>query len=260
MSIAYDPAPHSDGAAPSFPPLLTGVGLPAGVDPLAKAATAAGSAEGVEAGTIFWSEREDAMDAAIALAPETPLAESMAMVLVALNGLGDSLGALTPPEVAVTWEWPDLIKVNGARVGVLRADAATRDTAAVPDWLAVGVTLQLAPISGAEPGEDPTITALWEEGCVDLTRTRLLESWSRHMLVWINRWMDDGFRPVHDSWVGRVERRGEAAVFDYGGEQRDGMFLGLDEQGGMLLKTGSATEALSLTQMLDHPRSWPPKG
>lgn len=256
MSIAYDPAPTPDGAEPSFPPLLTGVRLPHGVDPLTKAAAAASSAEGVDAGTVFWSARADALDAAIVLAPEAPLGDAMAMVLAAANGLGDALGALTPPEVSVTWEWPDRLKVNGADCGAFRIEAAARDAEATPAWLAIGVTVQIQSSSREEPGADPTKTALVEEGCADLTRTRLLESWSRHTLVWINRWLDDGFRPLHDAWVGRVERRGETIGSDYGDGAAEGVFLGLDERGGMILKTTTETVVRPLTEMLDKPRRW----
>lgn len=245
---------------PVFPPLLSGERVAGRVDPMMKAVAAC--AAGVDAGAIFWSEREDALSAAIALAPEAPLEQSMAMVLVAANGLSDALGALIPPEVAVTWDWPDGLRVNGARCGVLRAESDGRAPAAQPNWLAIGLTVQIQPLvrpDGAEPGETPDLTALWEEGCVDIDACGLLESWSRHMLVWTNRWLDEGFRPVYDNWIGRAERRGEEVAFRYGGARRSGLFLGLDDTGAMLLKTGETTEALPLSAMLDHPAAWPPQ-
>lgn len=254
MSVAFDPAPRPDGAEPSFPPLMTGVRLAAGVDPLAKAVAAADGPDGVAGGTVFWADREDRLEAALALAPETALNAAMAMLFAAANGLGDALGALAPPEVAVTWEWPDLVKVNGAECGAFRVDAATRDPSATPNWLVVAVSVHVAASAAAEPGVDPTVTALAEEGCAEIGRTRLLESWSRHTLVWINRWLEDGFRPIHDAWVARVERRGEPVAFTFGGQTRRGVFLGLDEAGGMLLKTESGTESLPLTGLLGHPR------
>jgi biotin-(acetyl-CoA carboxylase) ligase len=244
---------------PSFPPLLAGERVAASADPMAAAAAAC--AAGVDAGTVFWAERDDALGAAIALAPEVPLAESLQMVMVAANGLSDALGALAPPEVAVTWDWPDRLRVNGARCGTLTAAADARDPEAAPGWLAIGLTVQFAPLLGpeeAEPGDAPGVTALWEEGCVGLAPVTLLESWSRHMLVWINTWLEDGFRPVHDAWIGRAERRGGAVDFHYAGARRRGRFLGLDDQGAMLLQSADGAEILPLTGMLDHPAPWPP--
>ncbi|MEL6979467.1 MAG: biotin/lipoate--protein ligase family protein [Pseudomonadota bacterium] len=257
MSIAYDPAPTPAGAEPSFPPLFTGERVPSDVDPLAKAVAAAGRPEGVEAGTLFWADRDDRLEAALVLAPEAPLKEALAMLFAAANGLGDALGALSPPEVAVTWEWPDLVKVNGAACGVFRVEADARAPEATPQWLVIALSLTMTPAHDAEPGADPTVTALSEEGCGDIGRTRLLESWSRHTLVWINRWLDDGFRPIHDAWAARVEGRGEAIGLTHAGAARRGVFLGLDETGSMLLKTEAGVEALGLEALLNHPRAAP---
>ena len=50
--------------------------------------------------------------------------------------------------------------------------------------------------------------------------------------MWVNRWQDDGFRPLHDSWMQRLEA---SAPFDF--EDSDqAEWLGLDEDGGALVK------------------------
>jgi hypothetical protein len=60
----------------------------------------------------------------------------------------------------------------------------------------------------------------------------LVESSCRHFLAWVNRWQDDGFRPLYDSWMQRLEA---SAPIDFaGGEQAE--WLGLDEHGGALVK------------------------
>ncbi len=242
---------------PTFPPLLWGERVAPGVDPMAKAVAA--SAAGVDAGGVFWAPDPTRLRAALVLAPEEPLAEAMAMVLVAQNGFSDALGALAPPEVAVTWDWPDGLRVNGARAGGLFADSDARDPAATPSWLVLGLEVAFVPEPG-DPGDRPDVTALYEEGCVALTPTDLLESWSRHMLVWLNRWRDDGLRPVHDAWIGRAENVGEEIALELADGPRRGLFVGLDEAGALLLKTGERTAAIPLTALLDKPRVWPPAG
>jgi biotin-(acetyl-CoA carboxylase) ligase len=73
---------------------------------------------------------------------------------------------------------------------------------------------------------------LAEEGGGFISRTRLVESSCRHFLAWVNRWQDDGFRPLYDSWMQRLEA---SAPIDFaGGEQAE--WLGLDENGGALVK------------------------
>jgi biotin-(acetyl-CoA carboxylase) ligase len=238
---------------PSFPPLMHGEPVRPGTDPFEAAIAAARNAD---PGTVFWSPDPGTARAALVLAPETTLDRSMAMVFAAACGLNDALGALAPPEMALQHVWPDAIKANGACCGVIRAAADSLEPTGRPDWLVVSITVLLAH-GDDNPGRTPEITSLLEEGCVDLTAIRLIESWSRHTLVWINRWMDDGFQPLHAAWLARADGRDAEVALDHGGTMHRGRFLGLDEFGDLLLETVDGTHKLSLLSMLDGPRDWP---
>jgi len=253
--VAYDPSPPRAGEAPTFPPLLSGERVRPGIDPFEKAIAAARTAD---PGTVFWSPDEAIMQAALVLAPETTLDRTMAMVFAAACGLNDALGALAPPELAVHHVWPDAVKANGAFCGTLRAASDATAAGDAPNWFVVSVSISIA-AGDVEPGGSPEITALAEEGCAHLTTIRLLESWSRHTLVWINRWLEDGFKPLHDAWLSRAEGHGGEVVFEHGGTVRRGRFIGLDEFGDMLLETPDGTRQLSLLCMLKSPRAWPPE-
>lgn len=232
---------------PSFPPLLRGEETLPGMDPFAKAVASA--ALGTDPGLIVWERSASMLRAALVLAPEAPLEHAVGITFAVALGLGDAIGALAPPEVAVHYVWPDGIKVNGGDCGRLRAAASTTDPRAEPDWLVVGIEIRFLPPAPGEPGLKPVETCLAEEGCIDLAPAELLESWSRHSLVWIRRWLDDGFRPVHDTWRVRAWGIGDELSDDEisGG----GLFVGLDELGGMLVKTPRTTELRPLTSMLE---------
>jgi len=227
---------------PSFPPLLTGEETAPGVDPFAKAVASA--ALGTDPGLVCWSRDPAALRAALVLAPEAPLERAVGIVFAVALGLGDALGALAPPEVAVHFLWPGRFKVNGADCGALRVAASTTDPKAEPDWLVVGIDIPYRPPSQVEPGRRPDQTSVIEEGCIEVTPSKLLESWARHTLHWIHRWLDDGFQPLHAAWRDRAWGVGEEAP---GG----GLFMGLDEFGGMLVKTAKITELRPLTAMLE---------
>lgn len=227
--------------APSFPPLLTGEKAPAGIDPFEKAQVAA--MMGCDAGLVVWSDRDDAMAAALVLAPEQPLAKAISIAFAPAIGFVDALGALGPPETAIHHVWPGAFKVNGADCGHLRAAASTTDPSAEPDWLVLAIHVPFLPLG--DGGEDPTRTCLFQEGCADLTPANLLESWSRHTLVWINRWLDDGLSPLHAAWRERAWEMGKPLP------DGSGIFMGLDEDGGMLVKSGDTTAARPLTDLLD---------
>lgn len=232
----------SSDEQPGFPPLLRGEETVSGLDPFQKAVASA--ALGTNPGLICWSRDDAALRAALVLAPEAPLRRAVGISFAVALGLGDSLGALAPPEVAFHFVWPDRFKVNGADCGAMRAAASTAEPDAEPDWLVIGVEVPYLPASGDEPGKRPDETCLIAEGCIDVKPLTLLESWSRHTLVWINRWLDDGFQPLHAAWRERAWGVGEELP---GG----GLFVGIDELGGMLVKTAATTELRPLTAMLE---------
>ena len=227
---------------PTFPPLLTGEQAPVGADPFDKAVAAA--LTGCDAGLLVWSGRVDALSAAVVLGPECPLEQAVGITFAVSVGLVDALGALAPPEVAVHHVWPGAFKVNGADCGTLRGAASTQDPSAEPDWLVIGVEIPFLP--EGEGGEDPTRTCLFNEGCAEITPQQLLESWSRHMLVWINRWLDDGLAPLHAAWRERAWEMGDPLP------DGSGTFMGLDELGGMLVKSDQVTTVRPLTDLLER--------
>ena len=237
-------AGQPDPSQPSFPPMFRGEALRADMDPFAKAVSS--SMRGIDPGLIIWSEDTTSARAALVLTPEEPLDRATAVVFAAALGPTDSLGALAPPEVAVHFLWPDRIKINGALCGHLKAAASTSNTSEEPNWLVVGIEVPLLPVRNNEPGTTPDQTTLAEEGCGEITVAELIGGWSRHTLVWLNRYMDDGMGPLHGAWRDKCDTIGEVLEAPHAG-----VFMGLDELGGMLLKDASGTHSFPLTQILE---------
>jgi len=169
-------------ALPTFPPLMQGAAILG--DPFEAAAQKA--ALGCDAGTIVYNLQADRMRAAIVFAPDVTLKDAMAMLPLCGLGFQNALGALAPPEVAVHLGWNGALFVNGANCGRLDVAASGTDPEVVPDWLIVAFDLPIL-LTGTDPGATPDVTALYEEGCAEVDSSQLLESWSRHVLTWINR-------------------------------------------------------------------------
>ena len=234
---------------PSLPPLFSGL---AAARPFAAAVDAART--GTDAGLVTFNIRPDHLSAALVLAPEAPLEDAMAMVLAAANGFGDAFGALAPSEVACQFDWPGGIRINGAGCGTLRAAASTANPDSEPDWLVIGLDVPFFVEANHEPGESPDTTTLWEEGCAEIEPLRLLESWSRHTLVWIHEWLDNGMPRLHRDWLGRAFGVGATVTINLPGRRETGTFAGLDERGGLLLKQEDTVRLLPLTAMLGETR------
>ncbi|MCA8879833.1 MAG: hypothetical protein KDA73_07710 [Rhodobacteraceae bacterium] len=231
-----------------LPPLLRGQAISG--DPLAEAVRIART--GIDPGLIVHQLRPERLAAAIILSPEAPLADAMAMVFAGANAFADAFGALAPAEIAAEFDWPGGFRVNGARCGGLRAAAATPAPEVEPDWLVIAIDVPFRSTGTREPGHTPDVTTLYAEGCGSLTPTAVLESWSRHMLHWIDRWLDDGMARLHRDWSGRAASLGRDVVFDLASSAWAGRFVGLDDRGGMLLKTATETRLLPLTLMLEE--------
>jgi biotin-(acetyl-CoA carboxylase) ligase len=200
---------------------------------------------GCDAGLMSFRNDTSQLQAALVLTPEVPLAKAMAMFPACALGFQNALGALAPPEVAVHLGWTGDIRINGARAGQFRMAAAGADDA--PDWLIIGLTLDLLPQSD-DPGENPHYTCLYSEGCADVDPAHLIEAYARHALHWITRWDDEGPAPLHREWRGLIPDMGEDVTV----LGRSGTFLGLDEDFGLLLRDQDGTQLIPLTELLER--------
>ena len=203
------PVPGDLLVEPSFPPLLSGRRAVPGHSALD------GALEGVRrvelgAGDVIWTDSPDVVELAIVLEPDVVLARAAQMLPMTMVAAADCIGALAPPQVGVMLLWPNEIRVNGATVGHVDVVAARCEPDAVPNWLVAGISLRFRfPEGMAEPGHNRRETALAEEGCEELSNVELVESFTRHFLTWLNNWQDEGFKPVHQSWLDRAEGRDE---------------------------------------------------
>lgn len=234
----------------TFPPLFQGEELNRSLDPFDKACTQA--LLGCDAGTVFYNITADMLRAAIVFAPEGSMTEALPVLMACEVGFQNALGALAPPEVAVHFHWTGDILVNSGRCGRMRMAAAEVAAGATLDWVVIGLELPLLPPDPETPGLTPDQTCLFEEGCADLDPGLLLEAWTRHTLVWINRWSDEGPRPLSTDWRTLAAQIGEDITFALKGNTYEGTFMGIDENFGMLLRQGQDTRILPLSLLLEQ--------
>ena len=226
-----------------FPPLMQGEACTE--DPFATACSRA--VLGCESGLVCYSLGTPQLEAAIVLAPDVPLRQAMTMLPLCGVGFQNALGALAPPEVAVHLGWDGTLFINGAVCGSLRSASDAADPETVPNWLVVGLTLPLWP--SENPGATPDQTALYAEGCADVQPGDVIEAWARHTLAWITRWESQGPRVLHAEWRGLAHGLGENAAQN----GLNGIFSGVDENFGMLLRNDTGTCLIPLITLLEQP-------
>jgi biotin-(acetyl-CoA carboxylase) ligase len=221
-------------ADPRFPPLLKGHPVKAPRQPFAHACRLAQTAK-LGAGDVVWSRNAGRAQLAIVLEPEVALERALQMGPLMLVALGDSLGSLCPPKVAVQYRWPGGLLLNGSVAGNVRLAAPRVPADTVPAWMVVGADLDIA--APRQDRQDFSATSLDEEAGPGITRTDLLQSLAAHFLTNLNAWQDDGFRAVHDRWFFRAEGREAPTTIMHGDALIECRVLGLDESASLLVRT-----------------------
>ncbi len=205
------------------------------------------AAEGAEDGTLVWAREQSGgrgrrgrrwesprgnLYVSLVLRPQCSLADAAQLGFVAALGIGDAIGSVAPPLIEVTYKWPNDVLVNGRKAaGILLESQGTVGSAC--DWLVLGLGVNLA--SFPEGTEFPA-TSLRFEGCPpEVTEVALLESFGKHFLTWVNRWLGEGFAPIRKAWCNHAHGLGEATRVRLAREELAGVLKDLDETGALIL-------------------------
>ncbi|HZP68695.1 MAG TPA: biotin/lipoate--protein ligase family protein [Pseudolabrys sp.] len=188
----------------ALPPPFTAIRLREVGDALAHAISVAPEKG---AGTLVYVGRFDLAEFAVVLEPDEPLLKARRAFYAGMAALADALAAHAQPETSIVIDWPASILVNGGLVGGGRLawPEGTREID-TPDWLVFAGMIRTVSMTGAEPGLNPLVTALEEEGFTDLMSTHIVESFARHFMVAIDAWQESGFRIVAKSYIERLPR------------------------------------------------------
>ncbi|HEV7873510.1 MAG TPA: biotin/lipoate--protein ligase family protein [Enterovirga sp.] len=169
------------------------------------------------AGTLVRVGRFDLLEFAVVLEPEEPLLSARRAFFAGMNATADALGAHSPPEKPVVFDWPDTIRYDGARVGGGRLGWPEHcSEQEVPDWLVFSATLVAA--RRGDPGLNPEATSLDEEAVVELDA--ILESFARNLMWSFDLWHSNGFAALAELYLGRVpkERAADTRRIDENGD------------------------------------------
>jgi biotin-(acetyl-CoA carboxylase) ligase len=182
------------------------------------------------AGTLTFVGRFDLAEFAVVLEPDEPLRTARRAHYMGMVALIDALITHAPPEKPIAIDWPDAIRVDGGLVGGGRlAWPKGASEGEPPDWLVFGAMIRTVSMGEGEPGLNPLAAALEEEGFTDLTAGSLVESFSRHLMVHLDAWQEQGFGAVAKEYLRRLP--GDKGL------RRD-----IDESGDLLVRRNGKVE------------------
>jgi biotin-(acetyl-CoA carboxylase) ligase len=181
------------------------------------------------AGTLVYVGRFDLAEFAVVLEPEEPLLKARRVFYAGMAALADALAAHAQPKTSIIIDWPDSLLVNQGLVGGGRlAWPLGVGEDETPSWLVFGGMIRTVSMTGVEPGLNPLVTALEEEGFTDVMSGHVVESFARHFMVAIDSWQESGFATVAKSYLERLPRE-------------QGVLRDIDENGDLLVRrTGKA--------------------
>lgn len=157
-----------------------------------------------------------------------PPARGWEISFVAALAVADTVDALLPSHTRAQLKWPNDVLVGGAKISGILIEAA--DDALI---LGIGINVLVAPDAPAYP--TTTLAASGGLATVDGAASLLL----RHLEARLASWDTEGFHPIRQAWLARAHRLGETLHVATGGHAVTGMFVGLDQDGALLLDTAA---------------------
>ena len=174
------------------------------------------------AGTLVFVGRLDVAEFAVVLEPEEPLAEARRAFYAGMVALVDTLAALAPPDTPIAVAWPDAVWIGGGLVGGGRLawpPGAGED--APPEWLVFGAVIRLVSLCREQAGLYPLSTALADEGFGAIGVERLVEGFTRHLLIAFDRWHEGDFAALARDYLARLPLQcGSRPVVEANGDLR----------------------------------------
>lgn len=230
-----------------FPPLLNSHEMAADQNPAFVGLSGANDGR-YSAGDVLWVRNHDTLDFAIVLEPDVDRLRSLEMIFVLMVALGDAIGAIAPPEVAITHYWPNTLLANDAEIGAVHAHLSESDGAdGCPLFMVVAAKIAVRPkMDDMNPGLDENRTTLWDEGCGDLDAMQLLEATARHFMTWVHTWQEEGFQPVLTLLDSRMVE-GHAVSLP----SLKGTYLGLDESANMLVSHDGGSRLIKVSEVVN---------
>lgn len=189
------------------------------------------------AGTLVHVGRFDLAEFAVVLEPDEPLRTARRATYTGICALGDALAASAPPEKAISFDWPDAIRVDGGLIGGTRlAWPTAADEDEPPAWLVFGAMIRLVAMGEDEPGLRPLAAALDDEGFNDLDGGMLVERFARHLMTAFDISQEKGFGEITKNYLSRLALGRDELGKGGPGKHSNVMPHDIDQEGNLLMR------------------------
>ena len=135
-------------------------------------------------------------------------------------------------EPKVSCKWPNDILINGEKVCGILPELATDDSKR--SWVVLGIGINLQAVELNPSAYPPTALSLHG---VDTTPAHVLTVLTRSLHKWLHHWREQGFAAIRKQWTGCGPAVGSTVAVGLPEGAVTGDFVGLDEDGALLIDT-----------------------
>jgi len=178
-----------------------------------------------------WQAQAGNLTATLLLAPPGNFAQLSFAVALAVADLAQHFA----PQARIAVKWPNDVLADGSKLAGILLEAG-------PDWLAIGIGVNLA---GHPGGTEFPATSLAALGVSPPAPDAALSVLAARFAHWYDRWMGNGFEDLRAAWLARAPQRGAPIRARLPHETRHGLFEGIDASGALLLRDASGVRAIA---------------
>ena len=177
-----------------------------------------------------WESPPGNLAATLLIRPARPAAECAQLSFVAAIAAHEAISSFAP-DANIAVKWPNDVLVNGKKIAGILLESASTGT--VPEWLAIGIGINLAHFP---EGTEFPATALPALGITAPNPREGLTRLAAAFAKWYEIWRAKGFSPVRDAWLARAAGLGTRIRARLSDGEYWGMFEGIDETGALILR------------------------
>lgn len=180
-----------------------------------------------------WVSPAGNLYASFTLAPDVPLARLPELSFVSALSVCEMARELTGLGDQVRCKWPNDVLAGDAKLcGILL------ETAALPDGRYAVISGIGVNVASSPPDTPYPATSLGALGFRASSDDVLIEL-AKQMGYWTSVWAADGFGAVRSAWLQRVSGLGEPIIARLPDREIQGRFVGMAEDGALMLETGA---------------------
>lgn len=187
-----------------------------------------------------WISEPGNLHASLLVTLETPAPKAYQLSLVAGVAVFDAIvGVMNPAPDGLHLKWPNDVLIAAEKVGGILIES-TSSRAGLTAVIGIGVDIASVP-----PGLGRPATSLAAHGAAPKPLA-LLEEIAKAMGRGLSTWNGGmGFPAIREAWLNRAHPIGEQMSIDTGAERIQGAFLGLDDDGALVIETGAGPRSFT---------------